>query len=490
MKIFYIPFVNLSLAALATLSALSSLSGCSWRMPEHPKGAQMDLPVKFSESKRVDAGTPQAQVSAFWWRVLEDPVLDRLQELMASENPNLISLAAAVEQAKAAVAAAQSNLWPGLNANTGVARSQSYLTAPSGTYISQSFPFTWTPDIWGAMDAQIIALKAQQESSEESLSMARLTAQATLMQSYLTLRNVEKEQATLMDAVNAYSKALEITQSRYLAGVAASTDVSQAKLQLSNTKAQSIDLEIQHAQLLHSIAVLVGRTPSALSVEPNSVTATTAMIARPIALPDIIPGDLLKRRPDIRAAMRNVESAQASLGAAKLAFFPTVTFSSSLGYRSTQLPGLIGRNNAYWSLGPNLSLPLFDGGQRQANKRSAQASLDQAVAGYRQVVLAAMQEVEDNLAATYLLQEEGVVQVQALFAAQKNLQATQDQYLSGTVGYLNVINAQTGELQARRAVMDIENRRWLAITQLLKNLAGQWDAAQLQPKALHSSDNQ
>jgi NodT family efflux transporter outer membrane factor (OMF) lipoprotein len=481
MKSFYTSFVFFTLSAFAILS---TLSGCSWRMPEHPTGVQMDVPEKFSESKRVDAGTPKAQVSALWWRVLEDPVLDQLQEFLARENPNLISLAAVVEQAKAAVAAAQSNLWPDLNANTGVARSQSYLTAPSGTYISQSFPFTWTPDIWGAMDAQIIALKAQQESSEESLSMARLTAQATLMQSYLTLRNVEKEQATLIDAVNAYTKALEITQSRYLAGVAASTDVSQAKLQLSNTKAQSIDLGIQRAQLLHSIAALVGKTPSSLNIEP------TAAAARPVALPDIIPGDLLKRRPDIRAAMRNVESAQASLGATKLAFFPVVTFSSSLGYRSTQLPGLIGRNNAYWSLGPNLSLPLFDGGQRQANKRSAQAGLDQAVAAYRQVVLAALQEVEDNLAATSLLQEEGAVQAEALTAAQKNLQATKDQYLFGTVGYLNVINAQTSELQARRAVMDIENRRWLAITQLLKNLAGQWDTAQVQPKALHSSDNQ
>ena len=141
-------------------------------------------------------------------------------------------------------------------------------------------------------------------------------------------------------------------------------------------------------------------------------------------------------------------------------------------------------------MGPNLSLPLFDGGQRQANKRSAQAGLDQAVAAYRQVVLAALQEVEDNLAATSLLQEEGAAQAEALTAAQKNLQATKDQYLFGTVGYLNVINAQTSELQARRAVMDIENRRWLAITQLLKNLAGQWDTAQVQPKALHSSDNQ
>ena len=266
--------------------------------------------------------------------------------------------------------------------------------------------------------------------------------------------------------------------------MAASTDVSLAKLQLNTTKAQRIDLGIQRAQLLHAIATLLGKTPSSFKLEP------TAKLGSPIALPDIVPGELLKRRPDVRAAMRSVESAQATLGAAKLAFFPTVTFSSSLGYRSTQLPGLIGNNNAYWSLGPTLSLPIFDGGQRQANKSSAMAVLDQAVANYRQVALAAFQEVEDNLAATSLLQEEGGVQVQALQAAQKNLAATQQQYLSGTVGYLNVITAQTSELQARRAVMDIENRRWLAITQLLKNLAGEWDAAQIKPRSLKSSENQ
>ena len=481
MKHFYNPFVRFMIFGMVSL-----LSACAWRMPEHPMGVQLEVPAKFEEKNLSSNEQTQVKtnIGAMWWSVLEDPILNDLQDQMAKENPNLISLAAVVEQAKASVALAQNNLWPNLNANTNVARSQSYLTAPSGTYISESFPFTWTPDIWGALDAQIIALKAQQKSSEENLSMARLTAQATLMQTYLTMRNVERVQATLLAAEGAYEKALEITQSRYSAGVAASTDVSLAKLQLNSTKAQRIDLGIQRAQLLHATAALLGKTPSSFKLEP------TATIALPIALPDIVPGELLKRRPDVRAAMRNVESAQASLGAAKLAFFPTVTFSSSLGYRSTQLPGLIGNNNAYWSLGPTLSLPIFDGGQRQANKSSAMAVLDQAVANYRQVALAAFQEVEDNLAATSLLQEEGDVQVQALQAAQKNLAATQQQYLSGTVGYLNVITAQTSELQARRAVMDIENRRWLAITQLLKNLAGEWDAAQIKPRSLKSSENQ
>jgi len=173
-----------------------------------------------------------------------------------------------------------------------------------------------------------------------------------------------------------------------------------------------------------------------------------------------------------------------------MAFFPAVSFSSSLGYRSTQLPGLISSGNAYWSIGPSLSLPLFDGGQRQANKSNAQAGLDVAVANYKQVVLKAFQEVEDNLVATALLQDEGQVLLEALEAAKKNLSATQQQYLSGTVSYLNVVSAQTSALQAERAVMDIENRRWLAITQLLKNLAGEWDLAQVQPRALNSSANQ
>lgn len=466
------------------VSVLVATAACSWRMPEQPSGMQMQVPERFAQPRANEGSTNAPTVGARWWQRLEDPVLDDLQNQLALESPNLIALAAVVDQAKAAVGLAQSSLWPTLNANTSVVRSQSYLTAPSGTYISESFPFTWTPDIWGALDAQVISAKAQQRGSEENLAMARLTAQATLMQTYLTMRNVEREQEALLSAERSYAKALEITQHRYNSGVAASTDVALAKLQLSNTKAQRIDLGVQRAQLQHAIAALIGKNPVPFFLEP------TAKIAAPVSLPELLPGELIKRRPDIRAATHAVEAAQGSLGAAKMAFFPTVTFSSSLGYRSTQLPGLIGSRNAYWSLGPTLSLPLLDGGQRQANKTSAEASLDQVVATYRQVVIAAFQEVEDNLVATALLQEEGIVLLEALDAAKKNLAATQQQYLAGTVGYLNVTSAQTSELQAERALMDMENRRWLAITQLLKNLAGEWDLAQIQPKALKSSANQ
>jgi outer membrane protein TolC len=188
--------------------------------------------------------------------------------------------------------------------------------------------------------------------------------------------------------------------------------------------------------------------------------------------------------------MRSVESAQANLGAAKLAFFPSLTFSSNLGYRSTQLPGLLRSSNAYWSIGPSLSLPILDGGERQANKSAAQAALDSAVANYRQVVLSACQEVEDNLVAASLLEQESHALVEALDAARKNKIVTDQQYLSGTVGYLNVTVAQASELQAQRALMDVDNRRWLAITQLLKNMAGLWQDNQIQPETLRSYENQ
>jgi NodT family efflux transporter outer membrane factor (OMF) lipoprotein len=457
-------------------------------MPEPPNGVKLNLPSQFSEATRADVAQSKQitdlEDDVLWWRVLGDPVLDQLQNQLAKYNPNLISLAASVDQAKAAVALAQSNLWPTLNANTGLTKSQSYLTAPTGSYISESFPLSWTPDIWGALDAQIISALAQQRYNEENLKMARLTAQATLIQTYLTMRNVEREQRVLIDTEQAYAKALEITQSRYQSGVAVSTDVSQARLQLANAKSQRIDLGIQRAQLLHAIAALVGTTAADLTLEES------AKIPTPLALPQVLPGELLKRRPDIRAAMRNVESAQANLGAAKLAFFPSLTFSSNLGYRSTQLPGLLRSSNAYWSIGPSLSLPILDGGERQANKSAAQAALDSAVANYRQVVLSACQEVEDNLVAASLLEQESHVLEEALDAARKNKIVTDQQYLSGTVGYLNVTVAQASELQAQRALMDVDNRRWLAITQLLKNMAGLWQDNQIQPEALRSYENQ
>ena len=277
MKYFY--YLTLLLFAIA-------LSGCSWRMPERPISMQMQVPDKFGEATQKEEKSESIKVGARWWEVLADPVLDGLQDQMARENPNLIALAASVSQAKAAVALAQSNMWPTLNANTSVTRSQSYLTAPSGTYISESFPFTWTPDIWGAMDAQIISLRAQQKTSEENLTMARLTAQATLMQTYLTLRNVERSQATLLATEKSYAKALEITQSRYASGVVSSSDVAQAKLQLSNAQAQRIDLGVQRAQLQHAIAALLGKSPSSFRLEP------TGKISSPINCPTLSPATL------------------------------------------------------------------------------------------------------------------------------------------------------------------------------------------------------
>lgn len=455
--------------ALSAIALCLLLAGCaSWFKKPVVVKPTARAPESFGAPQTANAAGDA--VDRAWWTLFQDPVLNGLQAQLETGNLNLQLLSAKVRQAQASVAAAQASLWPSVSVTAGAARSVSGGGAASNS-ASLSLPLTWELDVWGRIDLQTQAAQANALASQEDLALARLSAQATLVQTYIAIRTAERQQAVVEKAQAAYERALTLTRYRYDAGVVSAADVAQAESQWQSTVAQRIDVETTRQQLTHSLAVLLGQAPSALQM-----AASQALPALP-ALPTVLPASLLQRRPDIRAAEMRVMGAQAQLGVAQTAFFPTFSFAASSGYKSTELASLFNASSRLWSLGPSLALSLFDGGQRQAAKDDARAALEVALLNYQQTVLTLLQEVEDNLVATHQLQAQEAAQAQALQAAERNLRITEAQYAAGTVSYLNVVTAQASALAAQRNLLDVQSRRALAVTQLMKNLAGRWDAA-------------
>lgn len=459
--------IQLSIASMM----FCMLSACGYKIVR--ESPSMALPEQFGATAAVrqalqNSADTQINVDAQWWQLLNDSVLNELQNRLMSGNQNLKASAAQVRQAKATLEAAQASLWPSLGVNSGATRGTT-VTNPNVTNIfTLNAPISWELDVWGRIDAQGAVARSGLLASQEDEAAARLSLQATLVQLYIGLRTAEAQKDVLNRAEQTYAKALQLTEYRYQAGVVSAADVAQAQVQLRGAQAQAIDVATTRQQLLHAIAVLLGEMPSQLNV------IATANIPTTPALPDVIPASLLQRRPDIRAAQMRVVSANAQVGVARAAFFPTVTFAASSGYRSNDMSTLVSSATRAWSLGPAIALSVFDGGARRAASDQALALVDQTSAQYRQVVLTAVQEVEDNLIAIAQLQEQAKAQSQVLQAANKNLDIAQAQYAAGTVSFLNVALAQASALTAERSLLDVKSRQAVAVNVLMKNLAGRW----------------
>jgi NodT family efflux transporter outer membrane factor (OMF) lipoprotein len=453
-------FLRFALACIALM-----LSACAWL--KHTPMPTLDLPPPAATGPWQSASLVPASDPA-WWQLFQDPVLDDLQRQLVLGNHNLQAMAALVRQAQAAVGTAQASLYPTVNANLGVSRSENTPATVTGTNYSLSAPVSWEVDLWGRVSGLNRAADARLQASREDLAAARLSAQSTLVQTYLSLRSADQQLAVLDQAVLAYEKSLQLTDYRYQAGVVSAADVAQAQLQLQTAQAQRLDLRTQRTQLGHALAVLVGQSPSALALAPRTPS---------VGVPDLPPSlstALLLRRPDVAAAERRVAAANAQVGVAQSAFFPTLTLSANAGYRNQDFGSLVGASNVFWSVGPALVQSVFDGGLRRAARADALAARDASVATYRQTVLTAMLELEDNLVAAAQLALQAQVQSQALQAARRNLSITEAQYRAGAVSYLAVVTAQTSELSAERGLIDVQTRRLVAINALLKNLAGRW----------------
>ena len=432
----------------------------------------VDTPAAFKELGDWKPAEPREPAADHWWTAFGDPVLDDLQARLEISNQNLRAAEAAYRQALALADAARAAWFPAINASAGATRSASSAAtatsgnAPARNSFSVGATVSWELDVWGRIARTVEGADASLAASAADLAAARLSARATLAQTYFQLRAAERQQALLDASVDAYARALELTRNRYAAGVAGKADVAQAESQLRSTRAAALDASLSRSQYEHAIAVLLGLPPAGFTLAPSAAPLPVA----PVAV--TLPSALLERRPDIAAAERRVAAANAAIGAAQAARFPVLGLSGNTGFRNARIEDLLTVPSRYWSLGPTLAAAIFDGGARKAAVGQAQAGWEKAVATYRQTVLTAFQEVEDNLASARLLEAAAAEQAAAVTAAAEAETIAVNQYRAGTVSYLNVVTAQATHLAARRSANDIATRRLLAAVQLAKNAGG------------------
>lgn len=456
----------------ALIPALVSvlLSACA-AGPDYQRPT-VDTPAAFKELGDWKPAEPREPAADRWWTAFGDPVLDDLQARLEISNQNLRAAEAAYRQALALADAARAAWFPAINASAGATRSASSAAtatsgnAPARNSFSVGATVSWELDVWGRIARTVEGADAGLAASAADLAAARLSARATLAQTYFQLRAAERQQALLDASVDAYARALELTRNRYAAGVAGKADVAQAESQLRSTRAAALDASLSRSQYEHAIAVLLGLPPAGFNLAPSDAPLPVA----PVAV--TLPSALLERRPDIAAAERRVAAANAAIGAAQAARFPVLGLSGNTGFRNARIEDLLTVPSRYWSLGPTLAAAIFDGGARKAAVGQAQAGWEKAVATYRQTVLTAFQEVEDNLASARLLEAAAAEQAAAVTAAAEAETIAVNQYRAGTVSYLNVVTAQATHLAARRSANDIATRRLLAAVQLAKNAGG------------------
>ena len=456
----------------ALLALALALTACG-NTPKVEK-LSMDVPASFKEAALFQKANPgAAEVPDAWWELFNDPVLSALEQRVPTANQTVQAAAAAINVARAALENSQVNLFPTVNVTAGATRAASVATVPQGTsYSLQGGLSNWEIDLWNQLGYGVLAARQSLYASQATHAMTVLSTQATLAQTYFSLRTYEAQIRLLEDTVTAYEKSLQLTRNRYRGGVAVSTDVAQAETQLEAAQAQLAESRLQRGLLEHALAVLVGEPPAAFTLGP----ALPGWLPAPPVAPTQLPSTLLQRRPDIAAAERQVAAANATIGADDAAFFPVLGLSASGGLRHNSLSGLLQSINKFWSLGPTLVLAGLDGGLRQAASDSARGSYYQTVANYKQTVLTALQEVEDNMLTVVQLQTEMERQQASLTAAKKTLEVTQNQYRAGTVSYLNVVTAQATALSTEQALLTLRNRYLTATGILLKNLGGRWEA--------------
>ena len=454
------------------------ITGCTVG-PDY-KRPEADIPMQFKEMQGWRSATPSdALPRGDWWAAFADAELDALMKRVDVSNFNIRAAEARVRQARALADSARAGYFPTIGAGASATRSKSpsLPNAPSTTSAVSTYGASvnasWELDLWGKVRRAAEAGDASWQASAADLETARLSARAALAQSYFTLRITDAFRQILQDTVAAYERSLEMTRNRYNAGVVARVDVVQAEVQWKSAQSQLIDLGVDRAQLEHAIALLVGEAPANFSLERKPLEL--AMPEVPLALPS----DLLERRPDIAAAERSVAAANARIGVAKAAYFPTLTLSGAGGYRAADLGDLFLAPSRFWSLGAALAQPLFDGGARGAASDQAVAAYDEEVALYRQSVLTGFQEVEDNLAALRILGEEARVQDEVVQGARTNVELTMNQYRAGVVSYLNVILAQATLLSNERTAATVLGRRLTASVNLVKAAGGGWSAEAL-----------
>ena len=475
-----LPFARAALAS----SCLLALGACTALAPSQKADAPTS-PAYLETPPGWMAAAPADTLSRGpWWGLFNDPVLDQLAPQVAVNNQNVAAAAAAVEESRAAVREQRAAFFPTLSLDAGVTRSgvgggksssaSTSTGSSTGNRYSAGLGASWEPDLWGRIANTVSAARATEQASEADLAAATLSAQATFVTDYLSVREADAEITTLQTTIDGFQRSLTITQNRYNAAIAQKSDVLQAQTQLANAQADLASLKQQRAQLFHAMAVLAGQVPASFTLPPGDWNATTVP-----AIPVGVPSDLLQRRPDIAAAERHVAAANANIGVARAAYFPSLTLSANGSQGSTRLGDLFNASSFAWSLGVSLAETIFDGGARTARVEEAQASWKQSVAQYRQTVLTAFSAVEDQLSAASSLEQQQQLRRVASQAADQTEQEMQNRYKQGLVAYTDVVTAQASALSARRALMQVSLNRQTAAINMVSALGGGWSTEQL-----------
>jgi len=468
-----------SILAGAVLVAAATLGGCALapplKIPDVPTAAAYKEAGPWIAAQPAD-GLPRGE----WWKEYRDPELDALQTQLIAHSPDLAAALARYEQAKAYADQIRSGLFPSLALGADTERdglSNMRPLRPAGSANNYN-SFTvgaqanYELDLWGRIRNEVTAARAQAQADQADLESARLSLQAQLADDYIVLRGLDQQIALLKETVNAYEKALALTQARHAGGIAAGLDVARAQTQLDTSRSLAEQTLALRAVSEHAIAALIGESASEFSIAPRLTALELPQV------PAGVPSTLVQRRPDIAAAQRRIAASNANVGVARAAFFPSVTLSAALGYQSTQVGSWMTAPSAFWSIGPSLLLSVFDAGKRKAQVAQAQAALAESGSLYRGVVLTAFEQVEDSLALTHHYRIAATEEHSAVTAARRSLDLSLTEYREGAASYLDVVTSQTVTLQTELTALDLDTRELRASVQLIRALGGGWTDTQ------------
>ncbi|MDM0021843.1 efflux transporter outer membrane subunit [Variovorax saccharolyticus] len=463
-------------------AAVFACVGCAQIVPS----SMPEVPVAeaFKEARGpwlAGGSSATSPLSESWWTVYQDPGLDRLQQQLLDNSPNLASALARYQQARAATGVLRAAQSPSLGLGVAAERNRQserrplrVLGATSPDYYNGAtlaFALDYEVDLWSRVRQQVEAGVAEEQAAAADLAAARLALQTQLADTFFALRGLDREQALLRETTANFARAADLTNSRHRDGIASGLDVARSIALLDSTRSQAHQVQAQRAVLEHAVAALVGASASTFSLEPvlDKIPLPT--------MPTGLPSELLQRRPDIAAAQRRVSAANASVGVAHAAFYPSLTLGSAGGFQSSALSRFIESPNVFWAIGTSLTAAVFDGGRRKSELARAEAVLDEAGQRYRMVVLGAFQQVEDQLGLLAEYSEAAVAEDQAVAASRRAVELATHRYQEGAVSYLEVVTAQTTLLQARRSSLELETRQRRASAQLAHALGGGWSTA-------------
>jgi NodT family efflux transporter outer membrane factor (OMF) lipoprotein len=463
-----------------SIVAVLQICGCTVG-PEY-KRPTAEVPAAYKEVGNWKEAQPNDQnLGGSWWELFRDPQLNALEAQVNISNQNLRAAEAQYTQARAVLRYNRAAYFPSIDGGASATRNRISNNHPPTlatngiSYSDYQIPFelSYEVDVWGRVRRTVESYRAQAQASAADLAAVNLSMHAQLALLYFQARTLDAEEQLLNSTVTEYEQALELIENRFTGGLASDLEVQQARTQLETTRAQAVDVGVARAQYEHAVAVLIGKPPAEFSL------ATLPLTAPPPAIPAGLPSELLERRPDIAESERLMASANAQIGVAKAAYYPTISLGATGGFESGVITTLISGPSILWSAGGSLAEPLFDAGRRRANLDQAIAAYDQTVANYREIVLTGFQQVEDNVAALRILENEAQVQDRAVVAAQKYLELAVTRYKGGVTSYLEVTTAQSAALSDEVTAVNILGRRMVYAVTLVQALGGGWDRSSL-----------